>query len=286
MVAESGNLEKFSELEEIEKELVELAWKAAENAWQAYPVGATILACNQADEKKIFSGGNVENSFFPEIICAEHNAVTTAVQAGYRYISKACVVVKQHPGGSPCGICRQVLVQWSDEKSQLLLIQDKDSNVRRMLVFDLLPWKKLKKKPFGDLNSKQSSLAELAMKAVNKAYVPYSKKRRACVVVGVDSNGKEKEFIGIKLDNASYPASLQAEKLAISQAFMDGFKSIIQLVVFAEDGSVVDGESLQFLREFDDRSNAEILIIDKDQMVIETTLNVVLPDSFGPDAVS
>lgn len=286
MVSESMNLEKFSQLQDIEKELVELAWNATEFAWQDYPVGATILAVNEKGEEKIFSGGNVKNRFFPEIICAEHNAVTTAVQEGFRLISKACVVVKPHPGGSPCGICRQVLIEWSDENSELLLIQDRESNVRRLFLFDLLPWKNIDKKPFSELNSEQVSLAEIAVEATSSAYVPYSQLKRACVAVAINSNGEEKEFIGIKMDNASYPASLQAEKLAIGQAVANGYQSIIKLVVYAEDGDPVDGESLQFLREFDQCSKAEILVIDKDRMVIETTLSEILPDSFGPDAVS
>jgi cytidine deaminase len=138
-----GSFTSFSDLNSIEKELVLGIWAVAQNAYiprSNFPVGATILAHNEAGETKIFSGCNVENRFFAPTICAERNAATTAVAQGYRkFLMVALVCLKyQGPGASSCGLCRQFMTEFGRD-TVVLEMADKDSNVQKYLVGDLLP---------------------------------------------------------------------------------------------------------------------------------------------------
>lgn len=94
--------------------LIEAARAARANAYapySQYKVGAALLA----EDGRIFLGVNVENSAYPSGLCAEHNAVGTAVAAGARKFEAIAVVTDPKPGaapGSPCGKCRQVLAEF------------------------------------------------------------------------------------------------------------------------------------------------------------------------------
>lgn len=83
--------------------------------YSGYQVGAAI----RARDGRIFAGVNVENSAFPTGVCAEVNALTTAVAAGARdFDAIAVVTVPKKPGarpGAPCGNCRQALSELSPD---------------------------------------------------------------------------------------------------------------------------------------------------------------------------
>ena len=75
-------------------ELVQAAWNAADFAAchrSNFPVGSAVLAYKENVGFQIFSGCNVENRFFPATICAERNAVTTAIARGYNSILKDAI---------------------------------------------------------------------------------------------------------------------------------------------------------------------------------------------------
>jgi cytidine deaminase len=91
--------------------LVEAARAVRANAWAPYSryrVGAALMA----HDGRVFLGVNVENSAYPSSLCAEHNAIGTAIAEGARKFLAIAVVTEPKPGtvpGSPCGKCRQVL---------------------------------------------------------------------------------------------------------------------------------------------------------------------------------
>ncbi len=85
-----------------------------------YLVGAAVLC----DDGSIASGCNVENASYGGTICAERNAVWHAVATGRRRFS-ACGVVTRGPApGAPCGMCRQVLVEFEADLPILLVAWD------------------------------------------------------------------------------------------------------------------------------------------------------------------
>lgn len=97
-----------------DNELLELARKARLNAYVPYShfaVGAALLA----DSGKIFTGCNIENAAFSPTICAERTALAKAVSEGERSFKALAVVCDTPRPGSPCGVCRQFLVEFSPD---------------------------------------------------------------------------------------------------------------------------------------------------------------------------
>jgi len=103
-----------------------LATRAAEASAAAYcpysnfRVGTAVLA----EDGRIFTGCNVENASYGLTVCAERNAVFAAVAAGVRRIV-AVAVAANSPGRlrgtiTPCGACRQVLVEFCDADAPVI----------------------------------------------------------------------------------------------------------------------------------------------------------------------
>ncbi len=94
------------------EELIEIAIKARENAYAPYSrfkVGAALLT----KTGKIFTGCNVENSSYGASMCAERVAVFKAVSEGETEFEKIAVVTDTKEPAMPCGMCRQVLAEFS-----------------------------------------------------------------------------------------------------------------------------------------------------------------------------
>ena len=111
-----------------------LAKKASINAYAPYSgfkVGAAVRT-----EKGIFTGCNVENTSYGLTVCAERNAVATAISAGSRHIIEIAVYSKGKPV-SPCGACLQVLMEFADKETDLFMCSDK--SVKKAKLTDLLP---------------------------------------------------------------------------------------------------------------------------------------------------
>lgn len=93
-----------------QQQLVEQALAAQQHAYvpySNYPVGAALLTTTG----QVFTGCNVENAATPATICAERTAITKAVSEGQREFVAIAVVTRN--GGSPCGICRQVMNEFA-----------------------------------------------------------------------------------------------------------------------------------------------------------------------------
>ena len=92
--------------------LLRAATRARRHAYAPYsgfPVGAAVLAGG-----RIFSACNVENSAYPLSVCAERNAVASAVAAGHRRIDAVAIVAGDGRPAAPCGGCRQVFAEFCD----------------------------------------------------------------------------------------------------------------------------------------------------------------------------
>ena len=93
-------------------ELFALACEAMQSAYSPYSkfkVGACILA----EDGRTFKGCNFENASYGATICAERCAAGNAIVNGARRF-KAIAVVGSTAVAWPCGICRQVLREFSD----------------------------------------------------------------------------------------------------------------------------------------------------------------------------
>ena len=92
--------------------LIATAIAAAKNAYAPYSdyaVGAALLA----PDGTVFTGCNVESAAYPATICGERTALVKAVSEGQREFSVIAVATKN--GGSPCGMCRQMLFEFAPD---------------------------------------------------------------------------------------------------------------------------------------------------------------------------
>jgi cytidine deaminase len=104
-----------------QRRLVNAAQKAQRNAYAPYsrfPVGAAVLTKNG----KIYTGCNVENAAYPSGICAERTAIFKAVSEGERELVAIAVIGPTEQPLSPCGACRQVMAEFSDADSPLIVL--------------------------------------------------------------------------------------------------------------------------------------------------------------------
>jgi cytidine deaminase len=117
--------------------LCEQALNARENAYAPYStflVGAAVL-CDTGDT---YSGCNIENASYGLTMCAERVALFNAVSAGNA--QPIALAVATSGGHYPCGACRQVMAEFSDDLKVFIGNSDKPESpfVERTIVH-LLP---------------------------------------------------------------------------------------------------------------------------------------------------
>lgn len=120
------------------EELISMAADARRNAYVPYSnfrVGAALLM----DDGSVYTGCNVENASYGATNCAERTAIFTAVSEGHRKIRAICIMgSKEGSYAYPCGICRQVISEFSDEDTKVIVAQDEENYIVRS-IWDLLP---------------------------------------------------------------------------------------------------------------------------------------------------
>ena len=134
----------WTDLPEQEQRLVDKAYEAMENAYAPYSE-FKVGACALMDDGSFILGNNQENAAFPSGICAERVAL---FYAGANFPNKKvltlCIVAKGDlmPASqllSPCGGCRQVMLESENRQKQpirvILVNQDGRTTVIQLLPF-------------------------------------------------------------------------------------------------------------------------------------------------------
>lgn len=84
--------------------------------YSKFSVGAAIKISGQ-----VFEGANVENASYGLAICAERTAIFHAVTSGARELEAVAVSTNSSPPSSPCGACRQVLLEFAADPTKVIV---------------------------------------------------------------------------------------------------------------------------------------------------------------------
>lgn len=124
---------------EVINKCIAKALEARENAYSPYSeykVGAAVLS---ASSGMIYSGSNIENSSYGATICAERNAITTALtNEGSLGIDLLVVASDDYPPAPPCAVCLQVIAEFAKADTLVILVDTKGRK-EEYLLSSLLP---------------------------------------------------------------------------------------------------------------------------------------------------
>jgi len=130
-------------------------------------------------------------------------------------------------------------------------------------------------------NKEAKALIEEGNKARKNAYVPYSKYPVGAALLGKSG----KVYTGANVENAAYPVTVCAERVAIFKAVSEGEREFEAISVVTDNGGSPCGSCRQVLAEF----GLDIIVYIADgegNLKQETTVRDLLPESFGPQQLS
>lgn len=123
-------------------EILEAYQRAVEVREKAYcpysrfKVGAALKFLGN---NKVYLGCNVENASYGATLCAERSALVGAVSAGNQgKLEWVIVVTGEEKGSFPCGMCLQVLNEFSSNETKIYIGNEK-SLLEEYSFFELFP---------------------------------------------------------------------------------------------------------------------------------------------------
>ncbi len=290
-MAPEGIINSYKEIEEILnssnlsfENLKYLAKEVSANTWSPYshfPVGAVVVGIDQSKKPKVFSGTNVEPTI-SQSVCAERNAIFNGISAGYKkFIALAVSVPKVFEKSekpelnslTPCGSCREVILQKIDQKGIVLL----DGHERSFAPKELLPRPLLDQNKLKTLTLEEMDTLDLARAALHNAHVPYSKEKSGVALLTEDANEKHS---ACTLDSSAFGCSSEPLRAVFGSYAATGNiknqKNKIKAIVFAFPFvKYPSGDTLQLISDYCDPKTKIII----DNMGV-TTIEELLPWAF------
>ena len=98
-----------------------------------FPVGAAL----ECDDGTVYTGCNIESAAFGATLCAERSAIANAFSHGCRSFVRGAVIADSGDYCTPCGICRQLLYEFSD--NLVMLCCKGDGSYLALTAEELLP---------------------------------------------------------------------------------------------------------------------------------------------------
>jgi cytidine deaminase len=121
-------------------------------------------------------------------------------------------------------------------------------------------------------------LLALANAARARAYAPYSGYRVGAALLAKSG----KIYLGVNVENAAYPTSMCAERVALFKAVSEGERDFEAIAIATENGGSPCGACRQALSEFG--LDLRVFIGNgQGEILEETTLRALLPGAFGPE---
>ena len=134
--------------EEVKRAMIKQATDILKNSYAPYShynVAAAVLMSSG----KIYTGVNVESSLLSNTICAERNAIFHAAAQGERKIIAIAIVggpnsngsddLAKHDNCTPCGVCRQVMRDFGDKDSTIILSAKTPDDYMEKTLDEMLP---------------------------------------------------------------------------------------------------------------------------------------------------
>ena len=126
----------------------------------------------------------------------------------------------------------------------------------------------------------KQALIDLANTARQRAYVPYSNYPVGAVV----RTRTGRLYTGVNVENAAYPQTMCAERVAIFKAVSEGEKEFEVIAVVTDNGGSPCGGCRQVMAEFG--LDTTVLLADgAGRLVKETTVSEILPEAFTPESL-
>src|SRR3990172_6614498 len=124
----------------------------------------------------------------------------------------------------------------------------------------------------------KKALIDLANTARQRAYAPYSN-----YPVGAALRTRSgRIFTGVNVENAAYPQTMCAERVAIFKAVSEGEKDFEVITVVTDNGGSPCGGCRQVLAEFG--LDTIVMIADRNgKLLKENTVKELLPEAFTPE---
>ena len=123
--------------------MIKMALEARKNSYSPYShfqVGACLLT----KEGRLYTGCNIENAAYGPTNCAERTAFFKAVSEGERDFAGIAIVGDKEGTvvdnyAFPCGVCRQVMTEFTDPETFVILVAKSEKDYLETTLADLLP---------------------------------------------------------------------------------------------------------------------------------------------------
>lgn len=119
------------------KFLMDKAKEVALNAYAPYS-NFKVGACVLTESGNIYTGCNFENASYGLSICAERNAIGTAVANNDLKIKAIAIYSPNMKNCTPCGACRQVIFEFKSNEGTIVITEN-DTELQIATIEELLP---------------------------------------------------------------------------------------------------------------------------------------------------
>ena len=127
-------------MDNLYRNLFEQAKKVCENSYSpysAFPVGACVLY----ESKNAYTGCNVENASYGLSICAERNAIASAVSQGETSkITAIAIYSPKQKRCMPCGACRQWICEFALNGETKIIFENSKGEIETLTLEEIFPY--------------------------------------------------------------------------------------------------------------------------------------------------
>jgi cytidine deaminase len=130
------------------------------------------------------------------------------------------------------------------------------------------------------LDDSLQTLVRAAADAARNAYIPYSHYPVGAALRASDGT----VYSGCNVENAAYPATICAERVALVKAVSEGERKFDAIAVVTPNGESLCGMCRQMLYEF--APDLRVILAKPDGAVVyDGALSDLLPRGFGPESL-